>query len=143
MKFSDIEQDKWEQLKPYLDTCLLPLTGLRGYESPAEATKRLEELRDALECLERPFHGRLVTYPAMHFIVDDKSAQFVNELVRRLKENGFKYVIVLTIQSDLDKWVLDDSDLFLCVDPLMVKEKPQEIREILNKKVSQMWRPVT
>jgi 23S rRNA (pseudouridine1915-N3)-methyltransferase len=143
MKFSDIEQDKWEQLKPYVDTCLLPLTGLQGYESPAAATERLEELRDALDCLERPFHGRLVTYPAMHYTIDENNAKFVNELVRRLKESGFKYVIVLTIQSSFDKWVMDDSDLFLCVDPHMLKEKPQEIREILNKKVNQMWRPVT
>lgn len=143
MKFNDIEQDKWEQLKPYLDTCLLPLTGLTGYESPSEATKRLEELRDALDCLERPFHGRLVTYPAMHYTADENSARSANELARRLKENGFKYVIVLTIQSNLNEWVMDDADLFVCVDPLILREKPQEIRENLNKKVNQLWRPVT
>ncbi|WP_165921054.1 DUF2487 family protein [Paenibacillus albiflavus] len=143
MKFSEIESDKWESLSPYLDTCLLPLTGLTGRENPVQATARLEDLRDALDCLEKPFHGRLVTYPAMHFTVDGHSEAAVNELARRIKENGFKHVILLTIQSDIQNWVMEDADLFIYVDVNLLRANPQETRENLNKKVSQMWRPVT
>ena len=67
MKFSDIEEQNWEQLAPYLDTCLLPLTGLDGTEKPWQATNALEKLRDFLDLIEIPFRGRIVTYPAAHY----------------------------------------------------------------------------
>ena len=54
----------------YLDTCLLPVTGLTGKESPVEAGDRLEQLRDLLDLLEIPYHGRTVTYPAWHYAED-------------------------------------------------------------------------
>lgn len=142
MKFSDIEQDKWEQLKPYLDTCLLPVTGLTGYENPLEATARLEELRDALDCLEKPYYGRMITYPALHYTNARDAEQVINELVSKLKETGFKYVVVMTVQADLRESHVDQPDLFICIDPKKLYESPQEVRESLNKKVSQMWRTV-
>ena len=68
MKFSDIDKEQWPELKPYLDTVLLPVTGLSGDEQPWEATRGLEKLRDLIDAVEIPFHGRVVIYPAYHYI---------------------------------------------------------------------------
>lgn len=68
MKFSDIEEQTWDELRPYLDTAVLPVTGLNGGETPWEATRELEYLRDALDLIEIPFKGRIVTYPATIFL---------------------------------------------------------------------------
>ncbi|MGO4375464.1 DUF2487 family protein, partial [Paenibacillus sp. MCAF20] len=67
MKFSEIEKEQWEELRPYLDTCLLPVTGMDGSEQPYEATEWLERLRDIMDLIEIPFKGRVVTYPACHY----------------------------------------------------------------------------
>lgn len=95
MKFSDIAQEQWDELKPYLDTCLLPVTGLNGKESPYEATERLERLRDLMDLVEIPFKGRVVTYPACHYVTEDE--QFSSALAnwcQNLRFAGFKYIIL-------------------------------------------------
>lgn len=115
MKFSDIEQEKWDELSPYLDTCLLPVTGMTGTESPFEATKRLEDLRDMLDLVEIPFKGRVVTYPACHYVMDgDGTGRGVSAIVMRLKEAGFAYVILATASNKLK---LDDCGADLVLEP--------------------------
>ncbi|REK77233.1 DUF2487 family protein [Paenibacillus paeoniae] len=100
MKFSDITEEQWDELKPYLDTCLLPVTGLDGGESPYETTARLEGLRDLMDLVEIPFKGRVVTYPACHYIAENEAFQaMLGEWCGRLKQSGFKYVIVMTAFS--------------------------------------------
>ncbi|RIX53507.1 DUF2487 family protein [Paenibacillus nanensis] len=95
MKFSDITSEKWDELKPYLDTCLLPVTGMSGKESPYEATERLERLRDLLDLVEIPFKGRVVTYPACHYVTADEpfSKQLAN-WCDNLRAAGFQYIIL-------------------------------------------------
>ncbi|WJH37540.1 YpiF family protein [Paenibacillus sp. CC-CFT747] len=67
VKFSEIREEQWKDLQPYLDTCLLPITGLTGTESPWMTTEALEMLRDIMDLVENPYKGRLVTYPALHY----------------------------------------------------------------------------
>jgi len=96
MKFSEIEKDSWEELRPYLDTALLPLSGLTGGEAPHEATEALERLRDALEPLETAYRGRVVTYPALHYAEDrDALARLADKLCARLRAAGFAHVVVV------------------------------------------------
>lgn len=59
MKFSDIREEDWARWEPWLDTCLLPLTGLNGTELPWEVTQSLEKLRDIMDLVEIPFKGRM------------------------------------------------------------------------------------
>lgn len=102
MKFSDIEREKWDELSPYLDTCLLPVTGLTGKETPYEATEKLEELRDVLDLVEVPFKGRVVTYPACHYVADQEGAGgMIAHLVDQLRHSGFAYIIIATANSAL------------------------------------------
>lgn len=97
MKFSEIEREKWKELSPYLDTVLLPLSGLTGREEPWEATEALERLRDALDPLERAYKGRVVTYPALHYAVSNEAlVEVADELCDRLFASGFQYCIVVT-----------------------------------------------
>lgn len=104
MKFSDIEQENWDELKPYLDTCLIPVSGLSGMESPWEAASKLEYLRDALDVLEIPFKGRVVTYPAVHYIPEGFSAgtSFLEQICTNLKNTGFRYVVIITAKSEIE-----------------------------------------
>ncbi|MCU6708336.1 YpiF family protein [Paenibacillus sp. J5C_2022] len=103
MKFSEIEQDKWQELAPYLDTCLLPVTGMTGQESPPEATACLERLRDMMDMVEMPFKGRVVTYPACHYWSDGPEySKMLARWCEALRGAGFTYVIVLTANGSLE-----------------------------------------
>lgn len=99
MKFSEIDVQQWDELQPYLDTCLLPVTGMNGSESPPEATQCLEDLRDIMDLVEIPFKGRVVTYPACHYTSDDQSS--LEGWTAALKGIGFKYVILITANPRL------------------------------------------
>lgn len=113
MKFSEIEADSWDELKPYVDTCLLPITGMNGTESPAEATKCLEDLRDIMDLVEIPFRGRIVTYPAYHYFdVREVSKQSIANLCNRFKQQGYKYIILITAKNNV-KFQLDEADLWI------------------------------
>lgn len=103
MKFSDISLTDWDELQPYLDTCLLPVTGLNGTETPPEATIALENLRDLLDLIEVPFKGRVVTYPACHYTRDGESlAEALRQWITSLRNTGFKYVVLATASASLD-----------------------------------------
>ncbi|RJE90062.1 DUF2487 family protein [Paenibacillus sp. 1011MAR3C5] len=134
MKFSDITEEQWDELKPYLDTCLLPVTGLGGGESPYEATARLERLRDMMDLVEIPFKGRVVTYPACHYITESESFQsMLGEWCSRLKQSGFNYVIVMTAFS-APALTIEAADLILQPGPdgqlLSHSEVSSQIREL-------------
>lgn len=140
MKFSDITTEEWDELRPYLDTCLLPVTGLKGDETPFEVTESLELLRDWMDEIEVPFRGRIVTYPAFHYINNEKEAlNEVNDVCHKLKESGFAYVIVLSAQMDIRTEDMPDADLI--VTPVTIKEiRKEKISSAIAKKVQELWR---
>lgn len=116
MKFSDISADQWEQLQPYLDTCVLPLTLLQGDETPAETTSALERLRDLLDLIEVPFKGRTVTYPAVQYMLDESSLESsIDQICARLKSSTFTYVIVV-MASKLSSFEPENADLLISSD---------------------------
>ncbi|MCF2937628.1 YpiF family protein [Paenibacillus alkaliterrae] len=103
MKFSEISCEQWEELSPFLDTCLLPVTGMTGMVQPFEATAWLERLRDIMDLIEIPFKGRVVTYPAWHYISDHSAfAEMLNEWCASVKKAGFRYIIVVTANQTLN-----------------------------------------
>lgn len=102
MKFSDISAEQWEELTPYLDTCLLPVTGMTGLEKPYEATKCLEQLRDMMDLIEIPFKGRVITYPACHYISESNTfEEILLEWCTAIKKSGFRYLIVVSANNNL------------------------------------------
>lgn len=102
MKFSEISKEQWEELSPYLDTCLLPVTGMDTSVKPYEATEWLEQLRDIMDLIEIPFKGRVVTYPAWHYHSSrDQLTKELNEWCAAAKTGGFRYVIVVTGNKEL------------------------------------------
>jgi 23S rRNA (pseudouridine1915-N3)-methyltransferase len=140
MKFSDISKEEWDGLQPYLDTCLLPVTGLTGNEQPWQATEALEKLRDALELIEIPYKGRLVTYPALHYIQGTDIAVQINSLSLRLKEAGFVYVIVLTIEPDSQHWEKETVDEIFFVDMEKWQDEYREMKAAIAEKLQRLWR---
>ncbi|MHA6530938.1 DUF2487 family protein [Paenibacillus sp. BAC0078] len=137
MKFSDFTTDSWTENGRFYDTCLLPLTGLSGTESPAEVTAALERLRDFLELVEKPFQGRIVTYPAVQYI-EANSAEVVNEICRKVKSKTFQYVIVLTADVSLSGMGIAESDLLLSLTDIQASQAPS-ISSYISEKIQAMW----
>jgi 23S rRNA (pseudouridine1915-N3)-methyltransferase len=96
MKFKHIDSTQWNELRPYLDTCLLPITGLTGLEDPGQATDELEKLQKWMDAVEVPYNGRIVTYPALHYAFENAFSESVNEVCNNLRTSGFRYVILMT-----------------------------------------------
>lgn len=140
MKFSDVSREDWNELAPYLDTCLLPVSGLDGSEEPWEAREALEALRDALELLEIPFRGRIVTYPALHYSDLSSGGELLGRVCARLKSAGFRYVIVLTASPKADIGNCPEADLVLRIVPEEGGTVSQFGPEV-SRLVRQLWNP--
>jgi 23S rRNA (pseudouridine1915-N3)-methyltransferase len=138
MKFNEIQQTEWDELKPYLDTCLLPMTGLTGEESPWEVTKALEELRDLMDIVEIPFKGRVVTYPAVQYRTDDNQMiTAMDKLCEKLKSDSFRFVILITGDASLAE--LDYQAHDLIISPLTLTEDSNEARAKIVSEVQKLW----
>ncbi|MBP1994750.1 DUF2487 family protein [Paenibacillus eucommiae] len=139
MKFSDINETEWTDLQPYLDTCLLPVTGLTGMEQPWQATEALEQLRDALELIEIPYKGRVVTYPALHYLEGVDMAEQVNKLSSRLKSAGFTYVVVLTVHKSSLEWEKRNVDEIFYVDMGNWSTRKNEFKAEISVQLQHIW----
>ncbi|QGQ96854.1 DUF2487 family protein [Paenibacillus psychroresistens] len=138
MKFNEIQQDDWDELKPYLDTCLLPLTGLSGEESPWAVTRALEELRDIMDLVEIPYKGRVVTYPAVQYGSEDNlMIAAVANLCEKLKADSFKYVILITADDRLAKLSFKGQDLLFS--PSNLTADINEARAKVVSEVQKLW----
>jgi 23S rRNA (pseudouridine1915-N3)-methyltransferase len=93
----------------------LPVTGMDGSQTPWQATEALERLRDMLSPIETEFHGRLVTYPAFHYITGDREAG-LSEVCRRLKQSGFRFVVIVSGETAAPPNGMEGCDLFLSED---------------------------
>jgi hypothetical protein len=139
MKFSDIERDNWEELRPFVDTCLLPLSGLTGAEQPWEVTQALERLRDILDLVEIPFKGRTVTYPAIHYSGDQETAErLCANLCMNLKRQGFRFVIVVSANR------ADGADKFPHADLVIVPPGEEDggiadLSSAISAKIQKLW----
>jgi 23S rRNA (pseudouridine1915-N3)-methyltransferase len=140
VKFSEISPESWSELQPYLDTCIIPFTGLDGLESPFEATLALERLRDLLDKVENRYRGRVVTYPAFHYVGQD-NYDLVNEICHKIKKSGFKYVIIMTADTSLDISQCYNSDLILSQPLLevMVEDGHLSLSSIIQEMVENLW----
>ncbi|HEY4391164.1 MAG TPA: DUF2487 family protein [Paenibacillus sp.] len=137
MKFSEIESTAWEELRPYLDTCLLPVTALTGLEQPFEVTDKLERLRDIMDCIEIPFKGRVVTYPAFQY-GNTEIVELINDVCRNIKLSGFKYAIVISTQAELKTEALIDADLILTAQDYPNYKTPEGVEQI-RQAVQALW----
>ncbi|WP_341278142.1 DUF2487 family protein [Paenibacillus sp. FSL H8-0537] len=136
MKFSDVQEEQWEELRPYLDTCMLPVTGMSGEEQPYEATAALERLRDVMDLIEIPFKGRVVTYPALHYVGARAAVDMINDVCASLRGAGFRYIIVATASGKLDLAGVQ-ADLLLGPDQAGELPHAADVKE----RVSLMWNP--
>jgi len=141
LKFSEIEKDRWPELRPYLDTALLPLSGLTGGEAPHEATEALERLRDALEPLESAYRGRVVTMPALHYAEDDASlAVLADKLCARMRESGFRHCVVVTGAPRLLTLSVPNASAVLGPEPPN-QDAPSELyRSKAMREIERLWR---
>ncbi|MCS7462491.1 YpiF family protein [Paenibacillus doosanensis] len=139
MKFSDVEQGAWESLKPYVDTCLLPVTGMTGKEQPWEATRALEQLRDALDCFEIPYKGRVLTYPAFHYIEGEEGRELVATMCGRLKDN-FPYVVLVSADGRLaELGEIRGADKTFILTPGELAENLAEIKRHIAEQLQHLW----
>ncbi len=135
MKFSEIDPRSWPELQLYLDTCLLPLSGLTGEESPAEATEKVARTGDWLAPLEQAYRGRTVTMPAYHYVAGSpEHIRKINDLIANWRASGFRYVVL--VSGHALELPGAQADLFLR--PAAGEHEPDD-QEIV-KSVADLWR---
>jgi hypothetical protein len=137
MKFSEFTQAAWEENSRFYDTCLLPYTGLDGTESPPEAAEVLERLRDFMDLIEKPFQGRIVTYPAVQYQTAESSG-YVNAICRKVKSKGFQYAIVVTTEVKVSREEINESDLVLSLAELEALDW-NALSGHLSREIQKMW----
>lgn len=139
MKFSEIEQANWQELQPYLDTCLLPLTGLTGEESPWQVTESLEKLRDLMDFVEIPFKGRIVTYPALQYTMESELIiPAISAICQKLKASQFKYVILITADEALAKLDYQINDLLISLP--VIAEDASLTKAAIMARIQNLWK---
>lgn len=139
MKFGEIMQNEWKELMPYLDTCVLPVTGLSGLEQPWEAGDRLEALRDALDLIEIPFRGRIVTMPAVQYVPGQAYASLLEHVCANLRASGFRYVVAITAAAEASGMLPEEADLQLYVDPASLAAAYVEVKAAVTSQIHGMW----
>jgi hypothetical protein len=139
MKFSEIMQNDWEELKPYLDTCLLPITGLSGLEQPWEAGDRLEALRDAMDLIEIPYRGRIVTMPAVQYMPGQAYAALLEDLCVNLRASGFRHIIAITAAAEASGMLPAAADLQLYVDPESLAAAFEDVKASIDAQIQALW----
>ncbi|WP_164821757.1 DUF2487 family protein [Paenibacillus koleovorans] len=142
MKFSDIDRKEWFKLQPYLDTCVIPVTGLDGTEEPWKAVQELEFLRSLLEFVEIPYKGRIVTYPALHYVdYEADSSPMIEQVCGNLKRAGFRYTIVMAADWKAVPGELTQADLVLVPQETDGRAMNSEsFKQLVDAKVQQLWR---
>lgn len=138
MKFSEFDATTWPALTPYLDTCLLPISGLDGSETPDVMTDKAAAAGAWLSPVERMFNGRIVTLPALHYYDGSKMMrEQLNRLCASIRRTGFRYVVVVSGTPGL----LDaaaETEANLIVQPSDPEDRPES--EMLRKAIVDMWR---
>jgi 23S rRNA (pseudouridine1915-N3)-methyltransferase len=136
MKFSELDEAGWPELQPYLDTCLLPVTGLLGHEAPWEMAELAARTGEWLYPLEQAFKGRTVTLPAYHYHDgSQEESDKLSLLCKRHRMAGFRHVILVSGRAGLLKGV-NEADLI--VQPQLDEDRPDA--DALRAAVSAVWR---
>jgi 23S rRNA (pseudouridine1915-N3)-methyltransferase len=137
MKFSELDEAGWPDLQPYLDTCLLPVTGLTGDEAPWEMADLAARTGEWLYPLEQAFKGRTVTLPAYHYHDGSReAADRLTLLCERYRSAGFRFVILVCGRNGLLTEESVGADLL--VGPHSDGESPDS--EALRRAVAALWR---
>lgn len=137
MKFSEVELSMWEELRPYLDTCLIPVTGLTGKEQPYEVTEALERLRDILDLVEIPFKGRTVTYPSIQY-GRENILELINEICHNVKSSGFKFVILISADVSLLDLSLPNVDLIVTPQSFAGSDT-SDLKTAIQDEIQRIW----
>lgn len=136
MKFSELDEAGWADLQNYLDTCLLPVSGLRGDEPPWEMTEKAAGAGAWLTPLEQSFKGRTVTLPAYHYYDGgESSADKLRALVAGFRRAGFRYVVIVGGSPGL---LRGDEGADLVVQPETEGGSPDA--DAIRRTVSELWR---
>jgi 23S rRNA (pseudouridine1915-N3)-methyltransferase len=136
MKFSEINADSWPELQNYLDTCLIPVSGLTGAESPWETTDKVALTGQWLAPLEQEFKGRTVTMPAFHYDTGSlEDRERLNQLAKQWRTNGFRYIVAICGQPMEMSWKLE-------VDLIIGPTNDDEVTDVekIRKSVTDLWR---
>ncbi|MBB6674119.1 DUF2487 family protein [Cohnella nanjingensis] len=137
MKFSELDDDTWAELQPFLDTALLPVSGLSGGETPAEAAEKIGRTGDWLSPLEASFRGRTVTLPASHYDGDPAGgAARLEALCASIKRQGYRHLIVVAGNGGWTEAQLPSADMIL--QPQAADEAPDPER--IRQAVTALWK---
>lgn len=136
MKFSELTEADWPDLQPYMDTCLLPVTGLTGREAPWKMADMAAETGAWLLPLEKAFKGRTVTLPALHYFEGPEADPgLLRRLCERCREAGFRHVVLVCGKPG---FLGPDTGADLVVQPSRQGERPDP--DALFGEVTDLWK---
>lgn len=136
MRFSELNENDWLNLAPYMDTCLIPVSGLTGDENPAQAKEAVAACGDWLAPVEHAFRGRTVTMPAYHYYDGSpQEATCLNDLCDRMRSSGFHYVVLIAGKPGL---LFAGLKADLLLQPLAAEDEPDI--DAIRAAVAVLWK---
>lgn len=134
MHFDQIDAEKWSSLKPYLDTCVFPVSGIHVSADQVEDIKaRLNKLNEMKRWMEQMYTGRIVIYPEIHYAFE-RNEEFIFSLEDKMRLQGFRYVVIV---SPFNLEIHDTEHLLILTangDPFSDKHKRH-----FQERITQLW----
>ena len=92
MQWNPREFEQWEELRPFVDTALLPLYLFRADFGMADHVLRMNYLLNVAAGIERRLKGRVLLFPLAY--------QFSNEWNTEPRPPGFAHCVLLCFAGD-------------------------------------------
>jgi hypothetical protein len=139
MKLTEIDPGKWNEIRPYVDTALIPVFPAFKYQDLGVMLNQHRQLNAVSVLLERKLTGRLLLFPTHFYPVEQK--RLIEELRKLIAFLGLKHHLFLFYA----KFHLDcdagDNVLFVTDQEDDAAGLPQEALEALTDRlVSQLVR---
>lgn len=104
MKWDLSEVDKYEEMKEYIDTALIPLLSIGMGEQLRLRLANASWLTGLVQIAEEQLVGRVMLFPPLSY-VHEESEEVLSTLIQKqdiyLRQQGFKYVIFVTNDSSV------------------------------------------
>lgn len=94
MLYHQLEQEKWDSIKAYVDTCVIPCSSITGAEAVWDWKQKISHLEYAKRWLEAAYSGRLLIAPDVLYL--DGAYETVVKVTSNLKNQGFRFVVLLS-----------------------------------------------
>ncbi|WP_175482462.1 DUF2487 family protein [Thermoflavimicrobium dichotomicum] len=152
MRWTEIKQNEWEQLAPYVDTLCLPIYSFDLTEKKWNR-RQAEIIEQIAQRFEKRLMGRVLLLPAISYMGKDAEifSSYLNEVIQELAGFSFHYLVMVADGKSnyIRKEQLPDcSPMQVLVHEITEAEEwneeqmDQEIMDLYNKTIN-LWQTNT